>query len=84
VGSEVAVGIRMRVRAPARTELDRKKREALLHRAQPLVHDKAMFAPIWELAFVNGYGPRLAESGLGLITDYFHSAPYEDVRLKTR
>jgi peptide/nickel transport system substrate-binding protein len=65
-----------------RTVLDRKKREALLFRAQQLVHDKAMFAPIWELAFMNGYGPRLAESGLGLVADYFYSAPYEDVRLK--
>jgi hypothetical protein len=33
---------------------------------------------------MNGYGPRLAESGLGLIADYFYSAPYEDVRLKTK
>jgi len=65
-----------------RNELDRKRPEALLHRAQQLVHDKAIFAPIWELAFMNGHGPRLAESGLGLITDYFYSAPYEDVRLK--
>jgi hypothetical protein len=31
---------------------------------------------------MNGHGPRLAESGLGLIPDYFYSAPYEDVRLK--
>ena len=65
-----------------RSELDRKKREATLHKIQQLVHEKAMFAPIWELAFMNGHGPRLAESGLGLITDYFYSAPYEDVRLK--
>ena len=65
-----------------RNELDRKKREAMLHRIQQLVHEKAMFAPIWELAFMNGHGPRLAESGLGLIPDYFYSAPYEDVRLK--
>jgi peptide/nickel transport system substrate-binding protein len=65
-----------------RNELDRKRREILLHRAQQLVHDKAMFAPIWELAFMNAHGPRLAESGLGLVTDYFYSAPYEDVRLK--
>ena len=65
-----------------RNELDRKKREAMLHKIQQLVHEKAMFAPIWELAFMNGHGPRLAESGLGLIPDYFYSAPYEDVRLK--
>jgi peptide/nickel transport system substrate-binding protein len=65
-----------------RSELDRKKREATLHRIQQMVHERAMFAPLWELAFMNGHGPRLAESGLGLITDYFYSAPYEDVRLK--
>jgi peptide/nickel transport system substrate-binding protein len=63
-------------------ELDRKKREAILYKIQQLVHEKAMFAPIWELAFMNGHGPRLAESGLGLIPDYFYSAPYEDIRLK--
>jgi hypothetical protein len=34
------------------------------------------------LAFMNGHGPGLAESGLGPIPDYFYSAPYEDVRLK--
>lgn len=33
---------------------------------------------------MNGYGPRLAESGLGRITDDFYSTPDEDVRLKTK
>ncbi len=63
-------------------ELDRKKREALLHRIQQLIHDKAMYLPIWQLALVQAHGPRVAESGLGLIADYPWSAPYEDVRLK--
>ena len=49
---------------------------------QQLVHDKAMFAPIWELGFINGVGPRVAESGLGLITGHAYSAPYEDLKLK--
>ncbi len=31
-----------------------------------------------------GYGPRVAEPGLGLITDYPWSAPYEDVKLKPK
>jgi len=48
-------------------ELDRAKREAILHRMQQLVHDRAMFLPIWELAFLNGIGPRVEDSGLGLI-----------------
>jgi len=65
-------------------ELDRKRREATLHRIQQLVHDKAMYAPIWELGFIHAQGPRVAESGLGLITGWAFSAPYEDVKLKPR
>jgi peptide/nickel transport system substrate-binding protein len=65
-------------------EPDRKKREAILHRIQQLMHDKVMQAPLFEPAFLNGYGPRVAESGLGLITYHGYSAPYEDVKLKAR
>ncbi|HYE90584.1 MAG TPA: ABC transporter substrate-binding protein, partial [Terriglobales bacterium] len=64
------------------SELDRKKREEILHRLQQLLHEKAVYAPIWELAFLNGVGPRVAESGLGLIPGHAYSAPYEDVRIK--
>jgi peptide/nickel transport system substrate-binding protein len=63
-------------------ELDRKKREAILHRIQQLIHDKVMYAPIWELGWLNGVGPRVAEPGLGLIGMHAYSAPYEDLRLK--
>jgi peptide/nickel transport system substrate-binding protein len=63
-------------------ELDRKRREATLHRIQQLVHDKAMYAPIWELGFIHAHGPRVAESGLGLISGWAFSAPYEDLKLK--
>jgi peptide/nickel transport system substrate-binding protein len=63
-------------------EADPKRREATLQRIQQLMHDKAMFAPIWQLAFINGYGPRVAESGLSLITGHPYSAPYEDLKLK--
>ena len=54
---------------------------AVLQKIQQLMYDKAMFAPIWELAFLNGVGPRVAESGLGLIPGHAYSAPYEDLRL---
>ena len=63
-------------------ELDPQKRQALLQQIQRLIHDKAMFAPIWELAFINAYGPRVAESGLGLIPLFAYSGPLEDLRLK--
>ena len=65
-------------------ELDPKKREATLHRIQQLMHEKVMYLPIWQLSVLNGYGPRVAESGLGLIADYPWSAPYEDMKLKAK
>ena len=65
------------------TEVDRKRREATLHRIQQLIHDKAMVAPISQLASMTGVGPRVDESGIGLVAGYaFFSAPYEDVKLK--
>jgi len=66
------------------TELDRARREAILHRVQQQIHERAMFAPLYDLAFVNGVAPRVEESGLGLIAGYAFSAPYEDVKLKAR
>jgi peptide/nickel transport system substrate-binding protein len=65
-------------------ELDRKRREAILHKMQQLVLDRVVYAPIWELAFLNGVGPRVQESGLGLISGHAYSAPYEDVTLKAK
>ena len=64
------------------SEPDRKRRQATLHRIQQLMHDKAMHAPLMEPAFLNGHGPRVTESGLGLIGNHAYSAPYEDVKLK--
>ena len=67
------------------TELDRKRREATLHRIQQLVHEKAIFAPIYQIAAMTGVGPRVEESGIGLVAGYaFFSAPYENVKVKGR
>jgi len=63
-------------------ELDPKRREVALRRIQQLMHEKAMFLPIWQFVVLQGVGPRVAEPGLGLITDYPWPAPYEDVKLK--
>jgi peptide/nickel transport system substrate-binding protein len=63
-------------------ELDRGKREAILHKIQQMIHERAVFVPIWDFAFLHGVGPRVEESGLGLMGNYGFSAPYEDVKLK--
>ena len=65
-------------------ELDRKRREATLQRIQQLIHEKVLYAPIWELGFIHAQGPRMAESALGLIPGWAFSAPYEDVKLKAK
>jgi peptide/nickel transport system substrate-binding protein len=65
-------------------EMDRAKREKLLHQAQQLIHEKVMYAPLLELANVAGYGPRVAESAVGLIPYMSSSAPYEELRLKAK
>jgi len=63
-------------------ELNRPKREALLHRMQQLVYERTIYAPIWQLAFINGVGPRVGESAFGLIAGFPYTAPYEDMTLK--
>ena len=64
------------------TELDQKKREAILHKIQQLVYERTMYAPIWQLAFINGVGPRVGESGFGLIPGFAYTGPYEDITIK--
>jgi len=49
---------------------------------QRLAKERVMQAPLWELGFLNAVGPRVDESGLGLIALHPYSAPYEEVRLK--
>jgi peptide/nickel transport system substrate-binding protein len=63
-------------------ELDHKRRAAILDKMQQLVYEKAIYAPIWQLAFINAVGPRVGESGFGLIAGFAYTAPYEDITLK--
>src|SRR5207253_303049 len=42
-------------------ELDRGKREALLHQIQKIVTDQVLAAPIFQQGFIWGVGPRVAE-----------------------
>ena len=63
-------------------ETDRKKREALLHQIQQLLHERVRFAPIWDYTWPSAVGPRVADPALMLINPYPWSAPLEEVRLK--
>jgi peptide/nickel transport system substrate-binding protein len=63
-------------------ELDAKKREVMLHDIQRLVHERTIYTPLWQYGVTEGIGPKVGESGLGLIAGHPFSAPYEDVTLK--
>jgi peptide/nickel transport system substrate-binding protein len=63
-------------------ETDKKKREALLHQIQQMLHDRVTHIPIYELAFIWGVGPRVEEPGINLIRSFAYSGPLEDVKLK--
>ncbi len=64
-------------------ELDRTKRAAILEKMQRLLDEHAMYVPIWQLAFISGVGPRVDQSGFGLIKGFVYTAPYEEITLKS-
>ncbi len=49
---------------------------------QQLVFAKAIYAPIWQLGFFNGIGPRVGQSSFGAIAGFAYTAPFEDMTIK--
>ncbi|HXA94953.1 MAG TPA: ABC transporter substrate-binding protein [Candidatus Dormibacteraeota bacterium] len=62
-------------------ELDRKKREALLHQIQRILHEQVVQAPIYHLGFPIGVGPRVDDIMATAIPGFYIS-PYEDLKLR--
>jgi peptide/nickel transport system substrate-binding protein len=62
-------------------ELDRKKREAMVHQIQQILHDQVTQAPVYHLGFPTGLGPRVEDILVNAIPG-FYMAPYEDLKLK--
>ena len=62
-------------------EMNHAKRAEILAKMQDLLDAKAVYAPIWQLAFICAVGPRVGQSGFGLIDHYVYTAPYEDMTL---
>ena len=63
-------------------ELDRAKRESMLHQIQRLVQERALFAPLYELSPLVGVGPRVEEPAVGLVVGFPYVAPFEELKLK--
>jgi len=63
-------------------EMDRKKREALIHQIQDFIHDQVTHVPVYELGFLWGVGARVEDPGVDKIKGFAYSGPYEDLKLK--
>jgi hypothetical protein len=46
------------------------------------MHERVMFGAMFEPAMLYGIGPRVEEPAIGLNTQLYFAAPYEDMRLK--
>jgi len=63
-------------------ELDHGKRAEILTRMQQILYERVITTHLWQLAFINGVGPRVGESSFGRIDGFAYTAPYEDLTLK--
>jgi peptide/nickel transport system substrate-binding protein len=63
-------------------ETNPRVRQQILTKLQQIVHERAMFVPLMEPAFLNGVGPRVEVHGLNAITSHAYSAPYEDLKVR--
>jgi peptide/nickel transport system substrate-binding protein len=64
-------------------ELDHAKRADILTKMQQIVYERVIVTHLWQLAFINGAGPRVGESNIGKIAGFPYTAPYEDLTLKS-
>jgi peptide/nickel transport system substrate-binding protein len=65
-------------------ELNPRVRQQILTKIQQMVHERALFIPLMEPAFLNGVGARVDNPGLNAINGFAYSGPYEDLRLKKK
>src|SRR5882724_5766379 len=65
------------------SELDRKKREAILHQIQRILNEQVTQAPVYHLGFPIGVGPRVDDIMATAIPGFYMS-PYEDLKLRAR
>jgi peptide/nickel transport system substrate-binding protein len=64
-------------------ELDHAKRAEILTRMQQILYERVVTTHLWQLAFINGVGPRVGESSFGRIPGFPYTAPYDELTLKS-
>jgi len=64
-------------------ELDHGKRTEMLNKMQQILYERVITTHLWQLAFINGVGPRVGESSFGRIAGFPYTAPYDELTLKS-
>jgi peptide/nickel transport system substrate-binding protein len=59
-------------------------RRQILARMQQLITERVMFGPVLEYAYLVSIGPRVAVDAVNALPDDPYTAPYEDLRLKSK
>jgi peptide/nickel transport system substrate-binding protein len=59
-------------------------RRQILQKMQQIIHERVMFGPVLEYAYLVSIGPRVAVDGVNALPDDPYTAPYEDLRLRPR
>jgi len=59
-------------------------RRQILAKMQQLITERVMFGPVLEYAYLVSIGPRVAVDAVNALPDDPYTAPYEDLRLKSR
>jgi ABC-type transport system substrate-binding protein len=64
------------------SEVNPRARRQILEKMQQIIHERAMFAPVLEYAYLVSIGPRVEFDAVNAIPANPYTAPYEDLRLK--
>jgi len=65
-------------------ESNPRARRQILVKMQQIIHERVMFGPVLEYAYLVAVGPRVAVDCVNALPDDPYTAPYEDLRLKAK
>ncbi|HEX9417700.1 MAG TPA: ABC transporter substrate-binding protein [Methylomirabilota bacterium] len=65
-------------------ESNPRARRQILVKMQQIIHERVMFGPVLEYAYLVAVGPKVAVDCVNALPDDPYTAPYEDLRLKPK
>jgi len=65
-------------------EQNPRTRRVILDKMQQIIHERVLFAPVLEYAYLVSIGPRVEVDNLNVLPQNPYTAPYEELRLRAR